>query len=46
MYAVGALVVLFAAIAVTVDPRETWRRIEWADGRVPEVPGSPRVARR
>lgn len=35
MYAVGALVVLFAAIEVTTDPREAWRRIEWADGREP-----------
>ncbi len=35
MYAVGALVVLFAALMVTVDPREAWKRIEWADGRVP-----------
>ena len=35
MYAVGALVVLFAAIMVTFDPREAWNRIEWADGRVP-----------
>jgi len=35
MYAVGALVVLLAAISVTFDPREAWKRIEWADGRVP-----------
>jgi hypothetical protein len=32
---VGALVVLFAAIMITIDPHEAWRRIEWADGRVP-----------
>jgi paraquat-inducible protein A len=31
MYAVGALVVLFAAIMVSVDPHEAWKRIEWAD---------------
>ncbi|HXJ80011.1 MAG TPA: paraquat-inducible protein A [Candidatus Methylomirabilis sp.] len=31
MYAIGVLVVLFAAIMVTVDPHEAWRRIEWAD---------------
>jgi paraquat-inducible protein A len=31
MYAVGALVVLFAAIMMTADPREAWKRIEWAD---------------
>src|SRR5438309_1810240 len=35
MYAVGALVVLLAAISITFDPREAWKRIEWADGRVP-----------
>jgi len=35
MYAIGALVVLFAAIAMAFDPREVWRRVEWADGRVP-----------
>jgi paraquat-inducible protein A len=35
MYAVGALVVLFAAIMVTFDPHEAWKRIEWADGRLP-----------
>lgn len=35
MYALGALVVLFPAIAVSVDPREIWTRIEWADGRAP-----------
>jgi paraquat-inducible protein A len=35
MYAVGALVVLFAAIMITIDPHEFWRRIEWADDRVP-----------
>jgi paraquat-inducible protein A len=31
MYAMGALVVLFAAIMMTVDPREAWARIAWAD---------------
>ena len=31
MYAVGGLVVLFAAIMITFDPREVWRRIEWTD---------------
>ena len=45
MYAVGALVVLFAAIMITVDPREVWKRIEWADGRVPPSP-DPRDASR
>ena len=35
MYAIGALVVLLAAISITFDPREVWRRVEWADGRMP-----------
>jgi paraquat-inducible protein A len=35
MYAVGALVILVTAIAITFDPREIWQRVEWADGRLP-----------
>ena len=31
MYAVGGLVVLFAAIMITFDPREVWKRIRWTD---------------
>jgi paraquat-inducible protein A len=31
MYAMGAVVVLFAAIMMTADRREAWERIEWAD---------------
>ena len=31
MYAVGALVVLLTAIAITFDPDEFWQRVEWAD---------------
>jgi len=46
MYALGALVVLFAAMMVTVDPREVWRRIEWADGRLPPPPGAREASRR
>jgi uncharacterized paraquat-inducible protein A len=42
MYAIGALVVLFTAIAMTFDPREAWRRIEWADGRAPAEAGPDR----
>ena len=33
MYAVGGLIVLFAAIMGTFHPREVWKRIKWADGR-------------
>jgi paraquat-inducible protein A len=42
MYAVGALVVLLAAISITFDPREVWRRVEWADGRAPSDEGAGR----
>jgi len=35
MYAMGGLVVLFPAIALSIDEHETWRRIAWADGRTP-----------
>ena len=35
MYAVGALVVLFTAIAITFDPREVWERVTWADEQAP-----------
>jgi paraquat-inducible protein A len=35
LYAVGGLVILFPAIAITFDPREVWNRVEWADGRMP-----------
>ena len=35
MYALGTLVILFPAIAVSIDEREAWERIRWADGRPP-----------
>jgi len=35
MYAVGGLVVLFAAIMVTFDPRGVWKRVEWTEGGEP-----------
>ena len=31
MYAAGAFVFLMSAIIVTYDPREIWKRVEWAD---------------
>ena len=31
MYSLGALVVLFAAIMITFDPREVWKRVEWTE---------------
>jgi len=30
MYALGALIVVLAAIKVTFDPREVWRKVRWA----------------
>ena len=42
IYALGLLVVLFAAINMTFDPREVWNRVEWADGRVPPPAGADR----
>ena len=45
IYAVGALVVLFAAIAVTFDPREVWRRVRWANGNAPSAAEQAGVAR-
>ncbi|MGZ5634387.1 MAG: paraquat-inducible protein A [Burkholderiales bacterium] len=37
MYALGVLVVLLAAVTVTFDPREVWRRVEWVSGRLPQA---------
>jgi paraquat-inducible protein A len=45
MYAVGALVLLLAAIMMSFDPREIWQRVEWADGRVPGPPAARETAR-
>jgi len=35
MYAMGALVILFPAIGLSIDKRDAWQSIEWADGREP-----------
>jgi len=35
MLAVGALVLLFPAIALTFDEQELWQRVEWVDAVVP-----------
>jgi paraquat-inducible protein A len=29
LYAMGALVILLAAIKLTFDPRQIWQRLEW-----------------
>jgi paraquat-inducible protein A len=39
MYAIGVLVVLFAAIMMSVDRHEAWKRIEWAD--LEQSPAAP-----
>ncbi len=36
MFAVGGLVVLFASIMVTFDPRKVWARIDWTAGSLTE----------
>jgi paraquat-inducible protein A len=37
MYGVGILMILFAAMKVSFDPREVWTRIRWANGEVPAL---------
>jgi paraquat-inducible protein A len=41
MYAMAAVVVLFVATMMAVDPHEAWRRIEWADTDQSPRRGSP-----
>ena len=44
MYAMGALVVLFAAIMVSVDSHEIWKRVAWASGAGSPSPGAREAA--
>lgn len=37
MYAAGLFVALMAAILVSFDPHEVWRRVMWADGESPPM---------
>jgi paraquat-inducible protein A len=37
MYAAGLFVVLMAAILVSFDPHEVWKRVVWADGESPPM---------
>ncbi len=37
MYAAGLFVVLVAAVLVSFDPHEVWKRVEWADGELPPM---------
>jgi paraquat-inducible protein A len=41
MFAAGALVVLIPAMAVSFDPEEAWKRIEWAGGKAPSRAQAP-----
>jgi paraquat-inducible protein A len=41
MYAVGALVLLFPAIAVSFDPRQVWKRVCPGGGDSPKGPEAP-----
>jgi paraquat-inducible protein A len=45
MYALGGLIVLFAAIMVTFHPREVWKRVKWADGEAPPPRTGAKVAK-
>jgi len=45
MYAIGALMALFAAMKVSFNPREVWTRIRWVDGQLPLSAGSSEPAR-
>jgi paraquat-inducible protein A len=40
MYAVGALIIIFAAISVSFDPQEVWTKIQWADRENPRLGAS------
>jgi len=39
MYSIGVLMMLFPAIAVTFDPQEVWKRVEWAGDAATSTPG-------
>ncbi|OPY90269.1 MAG: Inner membrane protein YebS [Syntrophus sp. PtaU1.Bin208] len=41
MFAVGVLIMLIAAMTVSLDPQELWRRIRWADGEGPQTAPVP-----
>jgi len=44
MYAFGATILLIPAIAVNLDRREMWRRVEWMDAERPARPVADRTA--
>ena len=44
MYAIFAAMLLFPAIAASLDPERLWQRIRWADGELPHLPLGPAQA--
>lgn len=37
MFAVGAVIILIAAVTVSFDPQEVWKHIRWVNGEVPQA---------
>ncbi len=46
IYAAGAFIGLLTAVMATFDPSEVWKRVEWADGTIPPLPGDVHASRR
>ena len=44
MFAIFASMLLFPAIASSLDPERLWQRIRWADGELPHAPRGPAQA--
>ncbi len=44
LFALGALVFMFAAMQASFDPREVWERIEWAEAGSRNATGGERMA--
>ena len=43
MFAIGAVVVLMAAITVSFEPQEVWARVQWTNGHVSQSANPGRV---
>ena len=44
MFAIFAAMLLFPAIASSIDPERLWQSIRWADGELPHLPRGPSQA--
>jgi paraquat-inducible protein A len=44
LFALGALIFVFAAMQANFDPREVWDRIEWADAAAQRAAARDRMA--